>query len=110
GGAAARQVIGSADAGEDAVDYGQAGGFGGHEGSGLRQDGDECRLPQVGALAAHVGAGDDGDEVGGIVEVEIDGDESSGFLFGETLDHRMAAGEYSHLARIGEGRALGAGL
>ena len=106
GGAAARQVIGRADAGEDAVEDWQAGRVGGNEGAGLGQDGDQRGLPQVRALAAHVGAGDDGDEVGGIVEVEIVGDEASGFLFGEALDHGMASGEDAHLAGTREAWAL----
>ena len=41
-----------------------------------------------------------------IVEVEIVGDEASGFLFGEALDDGMASGEDAHLAGIGEGGAL----
>ena len=63
GGAAARQVVGGADAGEDAIDDRAAGGLGGHKGTHLGQDGDQRGLAQVGGLAAHVGAGDDGDEL-----------------------------------------------
>ena len=107
GGAAARQIVGRADAGEDAVDQGQGGGFGGNEGAHLRQDGDERGLAQVGGLAAHVGAGDDGDQIGGIVEIEIVGDEAAGFLFGEAFDDGMASGEDAHFA--GSRRTRGAG-
>ena len=85
---------------------GRAGGFGGNEGAGLGEDGDERGLAQVGALAAHVGAGDDGDQIGGIVEVKIVGDEASGFLLGEALDDGMASGEDAHFAGLGEGGAL----
>src|ERR1019366_5941931 len=106
GGAAARQVVGRADAGEDAVDDGESGGFGRYERTGLGQDGDDRGLAQVGAFTAHVGAGDDGDEIGGIVEVEIVGNEAPGFLFGEALDDGMAAGEYTHLAGTRERGAL----
>jgi hypothetical protein len=45
-----------------------SGGFGGHERTHLRQDRDQRRLPQISGLAAHVGAGDDGDQVGAVVQ------------------------------------------
>ncbi len=38
--------------------------FGGHERPHLRQDRDQRGLPQIGRFAAHVGAGDDGDQIG----------------------------------------------
>src|ERR1035441_3672068 len=97
-GTAGLQHVSERHEAEDAVDDGESGGFGRYERTGLGQDGDDRGLAQVGAFTAHVGAGDDGDEIGGIVEVEIVGNEAPGFLFGEALDDGMAAGEYTHLA------------
>ena len=91
-----------ADAREDAVDHRQRGRFGRHERTHLRQDRDQRRLPQVGGLAAHVRAGDDGDQVGGIVQVQIVGDEAPRLLLRQPLDHRMPARQDAHLAGVGE--------
>ena len=46
-GAAPRQVIGSADAGKDAVENGKLGARGGHKAPHLRHQGDQRRLAQV---------------------------------------------------------------
>ena len=46
---------------------GSAGRIGGHERTHLRQNRDQRGLPQIGGFAAHVGAGDDGDQIGGVV-------------------------------------------
>ena len=102
GGAAAGQIVGGADAGEDAVDERQDGGIGGNKRTHLRQDGDQRGLPQIGGLAAHVGSGDDGDQVGIGIEVKVVGDEAAGVLLFEALDDGMAAGEDAHLAVIGK--------
>ena len=59
GGAAAREIVGGADAREDAIGDGQARLFGGNERADLRQQHDERGLAQVGGFAAHVGAGDE---------------------------------------------------
>ena len=59
GGAAAGQVVGSADAGEDPVDGAHFAGGGRHEAAAPGQNGNEGRLSHVGGLAAHIGAGDD---------------------------------------------------
>jgi len=67
-------------------------GIGRDERPHLRQDGDERGLAQVGGFAAHVGAGDDGDQVGGIVEIQIVGDEAAGVLIGQALDDGVASG------------------
>ena len=57
---------------------------------------DQRGLAHVGGLAAHVGAGDDGD-ASALVEIEVVGDEAAGFFAG-TLDHGVAAGGDAHLA------------
>ena len=59
GGAAACQVVGCADAGEDPVDGADLAGCCRHEAAAPGQNGDQRRLAHVGGLAAHVGAGDD---------------------------------------------------
>ena len=56
---AARDVVGRADAREDAIDDRQLGAARRHERPGLRHQAEERRLPQVGRLAAHVRAGED---------------------------------------------------
>ena len=62
-------------------------------------------MPQVGRFAAHVGAGDERDEIVAIVEIQIVGNEAAGFLIGEAFDHRMASGHNAHFAVIGKRRA-----
>ena len=89
GRAAAREVVGRADAREDAVDEPDAGGVGGDEAAGLREDGDEGDLAQVGGLAGHVRAGDDEYLARGAVEARVVRDEALGA--GELLDDRVAA-------------------
>ena len=59
GGLAAGEVVGGADAGEDAVDEADGGGLGGDEGAGLGHQHEEGDLADVGGFAGHVGAGDE---------------------------------------------------
>ena len=54
----ARDVVGRADAREDAVDQAELGLPGRHERAALRQQRQQRHLPQVGGLAAHVRAGE----------------------------------------------------
>ena len=61
---AARDVVGRADAREDAIDERQLRLARRHERSDLRHDAEQRGLPQVGRLAAHVRAGQD-DELAG---------------------------------------------
>ena len=56
--AAAGQVVAGADAREDAVDRSEHGALGRHEAAHVRQQHDQRALAHVGALAAHVRAGD----------------------------------------------------
>ena len=63
GRAAARQIVGGADPAEQAVDDADPGRAGRHVGAHLRQDRDQRVLPQKGALAGHVGTGDEPDPV-----------------------------------------------
>ena len=67
GGLAGGQVVGGADAGEDPVHHADDGALGGHEGAHLGHEDDEGGLAHVGGLAGHVGAGDDGHPVVGVV-------------------------------------------
>ena len=53
------QVVGRADAGKDRIDRPEARRFRRHEAAAVRQQHDQRRLPHVGALAAHVGSGDE---------------------------------------------------
>ena len=101
-GPAARQIVRSADAREDAIGDGQAGLLGGHERAHLRQQHDQRGLAQVGGLAAHVGAGDEQDLVRGGVEVERVGHEALALLFEQMFDDRMAAAEDDEFAGVGE--------
>ncbi len=96
--AAAREIVRSADAREDAVDQRQENGIRGHPRTHLRHDCDQRRLAEIGAFAAHVRAGDDGDLVVGVIEIEIVGDETAGFFARELFDDRMAARLYAHFA------------
>ena len=92
-GAAAREIVGSADAREDAVGERQARLFGGDERAHLRQQHDQRGLAQIGGLAAHVGPGDQQNLMRGAVQVERVGHEALALLFEQLLDHRMAAAE-----------------
>ena len=90
GGLADGDVVGGTDAGEDLVDEAYAGAVGGHEAAHLCQQGDEGGLAQQGALAGHVGSGDDDDLLLVGVEVDVVGDVvlAHGHLL---LDDGMAA-------------------
>ena len=57
GGAAAGQIVAGPDAGEDAVHRAQARAARRHEATHLRHDHHQRRLPQISALAAHIGPG-----------------------------------------------------
>ena len=57
GRAAARQIVGGADAAEQAIDDADMGGPRRHEGADLGQHGDQRVLAQEGRFAGHVGAG-----------------------------------------------------
>ena len=68
GGAAAGEIVGGADAAEQAVDDADVGRLRRHVGADLGEDGDERVLAEEGRLAGHVGAGDQPD-VAGVVAV-----------------------------------------
>ncbi len=87
GGLPGVDLVLGADAGEDAVDNADAGRSGGDIAADLGHEDDEGDLAQVGALAAHVGAGDDAHALAGF-EGNIVGDEA---LAAEgVLDDRVA--------------------
>ena len=83
---AACQFVAGTDSGEDSVSQTNSGGLCGDEGADLGHDGDQCCLPNVGALTGHIGAGDDlnasragvGVAVGWDSKPDIIGDELSG--------------------------------
>ena len=90
GGAAARQVVGRADAGEQAVDHADGGAFGRHRQAGLGEHDDQRVLPQEGGFAGHVGAGEQQHALVGR-QVAVVGHELR--VAGERgFHHRMAAG------------------
>ncbi|CPK13785.1 Uncharacterised protein [Bordetella pertussis] len=86
GGASAGQVVGRADAGEDAVEPADARAGGRHEAAGARQQGDQGHLAHIGRFTAHVGAGDQ-QHAAGLVQATAVGREA----FDGALDHGMAA-------------------
>jgi hypothetical protein len=84
------QVVGRADAGVDGVDRSEAAGRGGYVGAHAGQKHDQCHLPHVGALAAHVGAGDDLHALAR-PQRRVVGDEGAAGEFGQPgLDHGVA--------------------
>ena len=89
GGAPAREVVRRADAGEEPVDRADAGGGSGDERAHLGQHRDQRILAQEGALACHVGAGDEPD-AGRRAEVAIVGHEGRVAAGAHRLHHRMA--------------------
>ena len=104
-GAAARQIIGGADAREDAVKDAKFGPLGGNETAHLRHQRDQRRLAQIGGLAAHVRPRDDEDEVRRGIHVEVVRDEPAALLAADALDDGMAALDNDHLTVVGEFRA-----
>ena len=103
--AAARQVVGGADACKNSVEQAQLGALGGHVASHLRHQGDECRLPQISGLAPHIRPRDDQDLIARGVHVEVVGHESPAILGAEALDDRMAPFHDDHFAVLGKFRA-----
>src|SRR5579871_3231860 len=104
----ASQIVRRSDAGENAIDQGKRCSVGRDEGAHLGEYGDECSLAEVGGLAAHIRACDEGDEVSVRVKVKVVRNEAAGIATGfvtELLDHRMAASNDPHSAVVGEGRA-----
>ena len=76
--AAARQVVGGADAGEDAVHQPEPRRTCGTKRSHLRHQHDQRGLPQIGRLAAHVRPGDQQDGMRRAVQIKIVGHEAVG--------------------------------
>jgi hypothetical protein len=91
GRAAAGEVVGGADAGEQAVDDADAGAGGGDEAAGLGEEGDERVLAEEGALAGHVRAGEEPQGRGG-AEVAVVADEGLVVAGERLLDDGVAAG------------------
>ena len=106
GRAAAGQVVGGADAGEDAVDRAQAADLGRHPAAAVGQQHDQRGLAHVGGLAAHVGAGQHHHPVA-LVEHAVVGHE----MLDRRLHHRMAAAADLDARQAGElGRHPAQGL
>ena len=100
GRAAAREIVGGADAREQPVDHADMRRARRHEAAHLRQHGDQRVLAQEGRLARHVGAGDEPDARrpprslarmrGRRREIAIVGDKRARRRAERLLDHRMA--------------------
>ena len=98
-GAAAREIVGGADAREDAVDdAGVSPARAGTKQPDLRHQRDQRGLAQVGGLAAHVRAGDEQELLRLLIEVEIVGNEALAALAQQFFDHGMAAADDEQLA------------
>src|SRR5580658_6661120 len=69
----AAKVVGCADPGKDLIGEGDPGYVAGDEAADMRHKGDESGLPKEGAFAAHVGAGQDDDLLGGRVQQQVIG-------------------------------------
>ena len=90
---AAREIVGGADAREDAVDDREFCLPRGDEAAGLRHQRDQCGLAQVGGLAAHVRAGDQQKLLRLLIEVEIVGNEALAALAQQFFDDRMSTAD-----------------
>ena len=106
GRAAARQIVGRTDTAEQTVDDAEMGRLRGHEGADLGEHGDQRVLAQKGALARHVGAGDQPDPAA-LREPAVVGDKPAFAAGGQRpLDHRMAAANHLEGRRAIDQRAL----
>ena len=106
GRASAREIIGGADPAEQAVDNADVGRVRRHEGAHLGEHGNQRILPQEGALARHVGTGDQPDPAV-FREPAVVGDEPAFAAGGKRpLDHRMAAARHLEGGRTVDPRAL----
>ncbi len=87
GALAAAEIVAGADARENAVEQSDHRALGRHEAAAMGQQRDDRDLPDVGALARHVGTGEDDEPLGVDVEPYVVGHE---FLAGvELLEHGM---------------------
>ena len=80
------QIVGRADAGENLIDGADAGGVGGDEAAGVRQQHDVGDLAHIGGFAAHIGAGNQ-HQAAALVQPRVVRREAGDLHF----DHRMAA-------------------
>ena len=92
GGAPAGKIIRGPDAREDAVEERNLSARCGHVTAHVRKQCNQCHLPHVGGLTAHVRPGDD-QHPPCRIEFEVVGDERRG---GHALHHRMPASAYPH--------------
>ncbi len=84
------EVVGGADAGEDAVERPEHAGLGRHIAADVGEQGDQRHLAHVGRLAAHVRAGDE-QQAAVVGEQAVVGDEGVGLVGQFAFDHRVAA-------------------
>ena len=84
------QVVGGADAREDAVERPEHDAPGRHVAADVGEQGDQGRLPHVGRFTAHVGAGDE-QQAAAFGELHVVGDEGLGAVGHFGLDYRVAA-------------------
>ena len=101
GGAAARQIVRSADAAEQAIDDPEPGAGGGDKGAGLGKDGDQRGLAEERRLAAHVWAGNQPQPVVRS-EREIVGNEAVAAVLERGLDHGVPAATDLEARFVGE--------
>ncbi len=98
--AATRQIVGGADAAEQAIHHADMRPPGRHEAAHLRQHRDQCILAQEGAFTGHVGAGEQ-PEFAAIAKIAVIGDKSLALaapLQGR-FHHRMTAGDNLKIQR-----------
>src|SRR6267142_1273961 len=88
---AAREIVASPDAREDAIRDGQLGLPRGNKGTHLGHEDDERRLAKIRGLAAHVRAGDQEELLAAGFETEVVGNEALALLAEEFFDDRMAS-------------------
>ena len=90
--AAAREIVGGADAREDAVGDGKLGLACRNERTHLRHQHNQRGLAKIGGFAAHVRAGDEQELLAAGIEVQIVGNEALAALAQEFFDDGMTPG------------------
>jgi hypothetical protein len=84
------EVVGGADAGEDAVERAEHAAVGRYVAADMGEQGDQRHLPHVGRFTAHVRAGDE-QQAAVFGQQAVVGDEGFGIVGQFALDHRMTA-------------------
>ncbi len=103
-GAAAGEIVGRPDPRKEPVDEADLGGLGGHEAAALGEHGDQRVLPEKGALAGHVGTGQQ-PQPPAFRKIAVVGDEALVAAGEGLLHHRMAAADDAKGGILANGRA-----